>query len=98
MVRKNLFLNIGNNSLLAKSGATVPTMSENWFFNVGEKFFTGAISQEVATGNNGGILTEDPCAGSAEFKFTVVNAQLKAADIGDPRWNPGSPKYVKKPF
>ena len=98
VVRKNLFLNIGNNSLLAKSGATVPTMSENWFFNVGEKFFGGAISQEVATGNNGGILTEDPCAGSAEFKFTVVNAQLKAADIGDPRWNPGSPKYIKKPF
>jgi len=96
VVKKNLFLNIGNNSLLAKSGATVPTMSENWFFNVGEKFFTGAISQDVATGSNGGVLTEDPCAGSAEFKLTLTNAELKSADIGDPRWNSSSPRYIKK--
>ena len=96
VVRKNLFLNIGGNSLLAKSGATVPTMSENWFFNVGEKFFTGAISQEVAAGNNGGVLTEDPCAGSVEFKLTLTNAALKSADIGDPRWNSASPKYIMK--
>ena len=96
VVRKNLFLNIGNNSLLAKTGATVPAMSENWFFNVGEKFFTGAISQEVATGGNGGVLEADPCAGSAEFNLKLVNAELKAADIGDPRWNPSSPRYIKK--
>ena len=96
VVRKNLFLNIGNNSLLAKSGATVPTMSENWFFNVGEKFFTGAISQEAATGGNGGVLAEDPCTGSAEFNLTLKNADLKKADIGDPRWNSASPRYIKK--
>lgn len=93
IVKKNLFLNIGGKSLLAKSGATVPVMSENFFFNVAEGFFGGAISQEVAVGGNGGILTEDPCAGSAEFNLKLVNADLCKADIGDPRWNSASPNY-----
>ncbi|MBO4476621.1 MAG: DUF4957 domain-containing protein [Bacteroidales bacterium] len=96
VVKKNLFLNIGNNSLLAKTGATVPAMSDNWFYNVGEKFFTGAISQDAAVANGGGILTEDPCAGSAEFKLKLVNPTLKSADIGDPRWNSSSARYIKK--
>ena len=93
VVANNLFLNIGENSLLAKSGATVPVMNNNWFFNVGEKFFTGAISQEAAT-VKGGVLAEDPCAGSAEFNLKLVNADLKKADVGDPRWNSSSPNYV----
>jgi hypothetical protein len=101
VVKNNLFLNIGENSLIAKKGATVPTMSNNWFFNVGEIFFDvanekAAISQEVATGNGGGILEADPCAGSAEFNMTLTNADLKAGDVGDPRWNPASPNYTKK--
>ena len=96
VVKNNLFLNIGNNSLLAKTGATVPAMSNNWFFNVGEKFFTGAISQEVAAGNGGGVLTEDPCAGSATFDLKLTNAELKKADVGDPRWNSASPRYSKR--
>ena len=94
VVAKNLFLNLtGEKTILAKSGATVPTMNDNWFFNVAEGFFGGAISQEVATGNNGGVLTEDPCAGSAEFNLKLVNADLKKADVGDPRWNSSSPSY-----
>ena len=93
IVKKNLFLNIGGKSLLAKSGATVPVMSENFFFNVAEGFFGGAISQEVAVGGNGGVLAEDPCAGSAEFNLKLVNADLRKADIGDPRWNSASPNY-----
>ena len=97
VVSKNLFVNIGGTkSLLAKSGATVPTMSQNWFFNVADSFFTGAISQEAATAGNGGVLTEDPCAGSADFNLVLVNAELKNADVGDPRWNSSSPNYVKK--
>ena len=93
IVSKNLFLNIGESSLLAKSGATVPVMSGNWFFNVAEGFFGGAIDQATATGGNGGILAEDPCEESAAFKLKLVNAQLKAAGVGDPRWNPLSPNY-----
>ena len=98
VVKKNLFLNMkgaGGKTILAKTGATVPTMSDNWFFNLDEGFFGGAISQEVATAA-GGVLDADPCAGSAEFNLTLVNAQLKAADIGDPRWNSGSPRYIKR--
>lgn len=97
-VRKNLFLNItdeGNKSLLAKSGATVPVMDGNWFFNVAEGFFGGAISQEVATAG-GGVLTEDPCVNSAEFGFKLVNEDLRKADVGDPRWNSSSPNYRRK--
>ena len=94
VVAKNLFLNLtGEKTVLAKSGATVPVMNDNWFFNVAEGFFGGAISQEVATGNNGGVLTEDPCAGSAEFNLKLVNDSLKKADVGDPRWNSASPSY-----
>ena len=96
VVAKNLFLNIGGSSLLAKTGATVPVMSDNWFFNVAEGFFGGAISQEAATGNNGGVLAEDPCAGSAEFNLKLVNESLKKADVGDPRWNSYSPAYTAK--
>lgn len=98
VVKKNLFLNMkgaDGKTVLAKTGATVPTMSDNWFFNLDEGFFGGAISQEVATAA-GGVLDADPCAGSAEFNLTLVNAQLKAADIGDPRWNSGSPRYIKR--
>ncbi len=96
VVARNLFLNIGDTSVLAKTGATVPAMNNNWFFNVGENFFGGAISQEVATGNNGGLLSEDPCVGSADFNFKLTNAALKAADVGDPRWNSASPNYAPK--
>jgi len=74
----------------------VPVMSDNWFYNVAEGFFGGAISQEVATGNNGGVLAEDPCAGSAEFNLKLVNESLKKADVGDPRWNSYSPAYTAK--
>ena len=98
VVKKNLFLNMkgaDGKTVLAKTGATVPTMSDNWFFNLDEGFFGGAISQEVATAA-GGVLDADPCAGSTEFNLTLVNPQLKAADIGDPRWNSGSPRYIKR--
>ena len=96
IVVKNLFLNIGGSSLLAKSGATVPVMSGNWFYNVAEGFFGGAIDEATATGNGGGILAEDPCAGSAEFNLKLVNADLKAYGVGDPRWNSLSPYYYSQ--
>ena len=99
VVKKNLFLNMkgeGGKTILAKSGATVPTMSDNWFFNVDAGFFGGAISQEVAVGGNGGVLEADPCAGSATGNFKLTNEALKTADIGDPRWNSSSPRYIKK--
>ena len=94
-VTKNLFLNLtGEKTILAKSGATVPTMSSNYFFNVGPAFWGGAISQEVAT-TGGAVLESDPCTSSAEFNFRLTNADLKAADVGDPRWNSSSPSYTK---
>jgi hypothetical protein len=97
-VARNLFLNLAGGdgkTILAKTGATVPTMSANYFFNVAEGFFGGAINQETAT-NGGAVLEADPCAASAEFNFKLTDPALKAADIGDPRWNSASPYYTKK--
>ena len=88
-VSKNLFVNIGGSSKLAKTGATVPVMDNNFFFNVGESFFkegTSAISQEVATGNGGAVLSADPCTDSAAYNLKVTDASVKAAGAGDPRW------------
>ena len=96
IVSKNLFLNLtGEKTVLAKTGATVPTMKANFFFNVGPAFWSGAINQETAT-TGGALLEADPCAGSAEFNFKLTDAALKSADIGDPRWNSASPNYTKK--
>lgn len=94
IVTKNLFLNLTGSTVLAKSGATVPTMTQNYFFNLGETFFNGAIDQAVAT-TGGEILAEDPCEASATFGFRLVNPSLRSADIGDPRWNSASPLYRK---
>ena len=94
-VKKNLFLNLTGKTILAKSGATVPVMEGNYFFNVGEGFFGGAIDQATAT-QGGAVLEADPCAGSAEFNLILTNAELKKADVGDPRWNSASPNYIRK--
>jgi hypothetical protein len=95
-VAKNLFLNLtGEKTVLAKSGATVPTMNGNFFFNVGPAFWGGAIDQATAT-VGGALLEADPCAGSAEFNFKLTDAAVRAADAGDPRWNSASPNYTKK--
>ena len=95
-VSKNLFLNLtGDKTVLAKTGATVPTMNGNYFFNVGSGFWGGAIDQATATAG-GALLEADPCAGSAEFNFKLTDAALRSADIGDPRWNSASPNYTKK--
>ena len=97
-VKRNLFLNMKGESgktILAKTGATVPTMGQNYFFNLDAGFFGGAINQETAT-TGGAVLDADPCTASAEGNFRLVNAELKAGDVGDPRWNPSSPSYTKK--
>ena len=106
-VLKNLFLNMkgeGGKTILAKSGATVPVMDQNYFFNLDENFFatdkgdgtlTSAITKEVATAG-GGVLEADPCVASAEFDLTLINEDLRKADIGDPRWNSASPNYIKR--
>jgi len=97
-VARNLFLNLAGGdgkTILAKTGATVPTMNANYFFNVAEGFFGGAINQETAT-TGGALLEADPCAASAEFNFKLTDATLRSADIGDPRWNSASPNYTKK--
>jgi hypothetical protein len=88
-VSGNLFLNLTGSTKLAKTGATVPVMSGNFFFNVGESFFAdgvSAISQDVATGNGGAILGADPCTNSANFELRVTDPAVKAAGAGDPRW------------
>ena len=70
-------------------------MSGNYFFNVADGFFGGAIDETTAT-TAGGKLDADPCAASATFNFTLTNATLRNADVGDPRWNSASANYRAK--
>ena len=77
-VKNNLFLNEnGENNLLSKAaGITVPTyMAGNFFWNcTAEKFWTGLITQEMATANGGAILSSDPVRDAANDDFTLVDA------------------------
>ncbi len=86
-VSRNLFVNLtGDKTLLAKSGATAPVFSSNFFFNAGPAFWTGAFDEAAATADGGAVLSADPCTASAEFNLKVTDPVVKAALAGDPRW------------
>lgn len=92
-LRRNLFLNEnGANNLLSKtSGVTIPEMSGNYFYNcTSEQFFTGLITQEVATANGGVILSNDPCKDAANGDYTLVDALCLSSNVGPARWNPNA--------
>lgn len=87
VVENNLFLNeTGDATLLAKTGASKAVFRNNFFFNLGSKFWTGTYTQEEGTANGGAVLETDPCADSANGNFKIIDATVKAAKAGDPRW------------
>ena len=89
--KNNLFLNEnGDNNLLSKSGVMVPTsIANNYFYNcVAEKFWTGPVTQEIALGGGGVILTADPVKDAAAHDYTLTDALCLASNVGAARWNP----------
>ena len=91
----NLFLNeTGSKARFFGNGSTVvkPTeVAKNYFFNCAEDFFTGtlasgAVTKADALAGGGKELTADPCVNSARGKFYLVNDEISAARVGDPRW------------
>ena len=87
----NLFLNQtaeSNNALSKTSGVQVPYMAGNFFYNCIDSFFGGLINKDVATGNNGVILTTDPVKDAANGDYTLTSALAMSCRVGAPKWNP----------
>ncbi len=92
-VANNLFLNEvadGYSVLLSKaSGVAVPNMYNNFYYNVdATNFFTGLITEEIATDHNGVVLTTDPVADSANGDYTLTSALAMSNRVGASKWNP----------
>lgn len=93
----NLFLNMtGEKNTIAKGGSVVPEVANNWFYNCSAAgWWTDNHSEEVMTANGGGVLATITDAEGAVVSvvadaenndFTITNEELKAKQVGDPRW------------
>lgn len=88
-VSGNLYLNQPDGVKFSRSrtkDAIAPALSNNFYFNVGENWFSGDITLEEGIANGGAVLTADPVANAAAGDFTVTDATVKAAGAGDGRW------------
>lgn len=77
---------------LKSGGGLVPNViRNNYFFNCEETLadysFWKNLSKEEATVQGGAILPSDPCKDAANLDFTLTNAVMMNAGVGDPRWN-----------
>ncbi len=75
-------------------GGLVPNViANNYFFNCEDReewaaySFWKNLSKEDATVEGGAILPADPCKDAASGDFTLTNAVMMNAGVGDPRWN-----------
>ncbi|MGN0189241.1 MAG: DUF5123 domain-containing protein [Candidatus Cryptobacteroides sp.] len=90
----NLWLNEiaeGKNVIFAKSsGVTVPSMSNNFYWNIDQtNFFSGMITREIGTAGNGVELTgNSPVKDAVNGDYTLTNSLAISCRVGDPRWNP----------
>lgn len=91
---KNIFLNMAdasypsNGSVWGRSGHTPkPTVSGNFFYNVGQNFWDEDVfTEEMAIADGGAVLAEDPCAESVAGDLHILDGTVMAANAGDPRW------------
>lgn len=77
---------------LKSGGGIVPSeIRNNYFYNCEETLadysFWKNLSKEDATAQGGAILPSDPCKDAANGDFTLTNAVMMNAGVGDPRWN-----------
>ena len=69
-----------------KNNSEVISIANNFYFNVGETWFSGSFTQDMGIANGGAVLTESPVKDAANGDFTVTDATVKAAGAGDGRW------------
>ncbi|MBQ9892705.1 MAG: DUF4957 domain-containing protein [Bacteroidales bacterium] len=89
VVSQNIFASILK-SISGRTTAAVPAMSRNAWYNIGEDFYTGCITAEIAVANNGFVLAENPFKDAAGNDFTLVNNLAKSCGVGAPKWNPSA--------
>lgn len=105
----NLLVNMPDGcGISRKAGANLApadmnmTFSNNHYYNVGASFFSdtdGAdqnnrVSQAVAIGGGGSVLSADPCYNAKGGVFNLTNPDLVAAKVGAPQWQV---TFVEKP-
>ncbi len=73
------------------SGLVPDVIRNNYFFNCEETLadysFWKNLAKEDATREGGAILPADPCKNAEGYDFTLTNAVMMNAGVGDPRWN-----------
>ncbi|MEE3376549.1 MAG: DUF4957 domain-containing protein, partial [Candidatus Cryptobacteroides sp.] len=90
-VEKNLLLGMTSGTVIGKTGAKVPVMSGNYYFDCNDDvFFTGIMDKETALGGQGVMLTVDPVKDAAAGNFNLVNGVVMSAGVGAPKWNPAT--------
>lgn len=89
---ENLPSNANGFPKFKSGGGLVPNIiSNNYFYNCEETLadysFWKNLSKEDATREGGAILPADPCKDAENGDFTLTNAVMMNAGVGDPRWN-----------
>ena len=82
-VANNLFIGTdGSSAQLMRSGVVMPSLKNNFYYNVGEKWFTGNITEDGTT------LTTSPVKNAASGDYTLTSALVMSCNAGARRWNP----------
>ncbi len=90
-VENNLLLGMTSGTVIGKSGAKVPQMKNNWYYDCNDAvFFTGIMDKAAATANGGAVLTASPVKDMAGLDFTLTNIVVMNCYAGAPKWNPQS--------
>ncbi len=89
-IANNIFINMPAYKMMHdtayKNNSEVISIANNFYFNVGETWFSGSFTQDMGIANGGAVLTESPVKAAANGDFTVTDATVKAAGAGDGRW------------
>ena len=89
-IANNIFINMPAYKMMHdtayKNNSEVISIANNFYFNVGETWFSGSFTQDMGIANGGAVLTESPVKAAANGDFIVTDATVKAAGAGDGRW------------
>lgn len=96
-VKRNLFLNMtaDSNTFLVKSGAQIPELVGNFYYNVNDGFKAGAFAAtetDEAKALPGVFLAETNCPvrDAENGDYTLVDALCLSSNVGPACWNPNA--------